>query len=191
MKPYWRDEIMIMNLEAVKEEIGDIMEEMEPGAKSILRDNEYDLENISKQCDNAMDKIFNSCTTLLNTIDSNRELVGAYFNIESDNESIESLKKENTELKERIKTLENALIDSNKTIRDHIVFLSENITFINNSFKAAYGCKKVADIVSANAIDEAFNNRDLIVNIDNSVLHPDIDSINRKLSNIESRLNTI
>ena len=37
---------MIMNLEAVKEEIGDIMEEMEPGAKSILRDNEYDLSLI-------------------------------------------------------------------------------------------------------------------------------------------------
>lgn len=191
MKPYWRDEIMIMNLEAVKEEIEDIMEEMEPGAKSILRDNEYDLENISKQCDNAMDKIFNSCTTLLNTIDSNRELVGAYFNIESDNESIESLKKENNKLKERIRTLENALIDSNKTLIDHIVVLSENTTFINNSFKAAYGYKKVADIVSANAIDGAFNNRDLIVNIDNSALHPDINSINRKLSDIESKLNTI
>ena len=182
---------MIMNLEAVKEEIGDIMEEMEPGVKTILRDNDYDLENISKKCDTAMDKLFNSCTTLVDTIDFNRELVGAYFNEESDNKSIESLKKENNELKERIKTLENALIDSNKTILDHIVVLSENTTFINNSFKAAYGCKKVTDIVSANAIDGAFNNRDLIVNIDNSALHPDIDSINRKLSDIKSKLNTI
>ena len=182
---------MIMNLEAVKEEIEDIMEDMEPGAKSILRDNEYDLENISKQCDNAMDKIFNSCTTLLNTIDFNKELVGAYFNEESDNKSIESLKKENNKIKERIRTLENALIDSNKTLIDHIVVLSENTTFINNSFKAAHGCKKVTDIVSANAIDGAFNNRDLIINIDDSVLHPDIDSINRKLSDIESKLNTI
>ena len=182
---------MMMNLEAVKEEIEDIIGEMKPSVKSILRDNDYDLEIISQKCDNAIDNLFNSCLTLMDAIESNKDIVGTYFNIKNNNESIESLKKENDKLKERIKILENALINNNTIMRDHLKISTDNITFINDSFKAAYGCKKVADIVSANAIDDAFNNRDLIINIDNNALQPDIDSINRKLSEIESKLNNI